>query len=100
MLNLRTWLRDQELSAKDLARLLEVPTTTVEDWVYKGAVPKAQNLDTLNNFITAICAHHWVIERSNGPISEGVCQRCGEQREFNNSVHAPSWPVTQRNKAQ
>ena len=54
---------------------MEVPRTTVQDWVFKGAVPKSQHLDTLNNFIAATCAHHWAIESANGPLSEGVYQR-------------------------
>ena len=90
MLNLKTWLREQELSVRELAGLLELPPTTVEDWVYRGAVPKAQNLDTLNNFIAAVCSHHWVIEPSNGPESEGECLRCGERRDFSNSPES-SW---------
>ena len=100
MLDLKTWLREQGLGARELARLLEVPPTTVEDWVYKGVVPKAQNLDALNNFIAAACAHHWVIERPDGPLSDGVCQQCGECREFSNSVDSPSWPINQRSSAQ
>ena len=100
MVDLKTWLREQELSVRELATLLGVPHTTVEDWVYKGAVPKGQNLNTLNNFIAAVCAHHWVIERSNGPLSEGVCQRCGESRDFSNSVYIVPWPINQRNRAQ
>ncbi len=35
---------------------------------------------------TAQCAHHWIIETPNGPISKGKCQLCGEEREFNNSI--------------
>ena len=100
MVDLKTWLREQGLSARELARILEVPPKTVEDWVYEGAVPKAQNLDTLNNFIAAACAHHWVIEPSNGPLSDGVCQRCGESRDFSNSLDSPTWPRSQRSKEQ
>ena len=99
MFELKTWLSDQGLTVTELARLIGTPRTTVEDWVYKGAVPKAENLDTLNNFIAAVCPHHWVIERSNGPESEGVCQRCWERRDFSNSVDTPSWPINQRNGA-
>ena len=91
MLDLKTWLSDQGISVTELARLIGTPRTTVKDWVYKGAVPKAENLDTLNNFIAAICAHHWVIEPSNGPESEGECQRCGERRDFSNSFYANTW---------
>ncbi len=36
------------------------------------------------------CVHHWTIETSQGPMSKGVCQLCGEQREFHNSPEA-SW---------
>lgn len=37
------------------------------------------------------CRHHWLIQPANGPISEGVCQVCGENREFKNSVEASTW---------
>lgn len=90
MFELKTWLKEQGLSARELAGLLEVSRKTVEDWVYEGAVPKERNLDALNNFIAAACSHHWVIEASNGPMSEGECQRCGESREFCNSPES-SW---------
>ena len=101
MLDLKCWLKEQSLSAKELSEMLQVPLPTVEDWVYKGAVPKPQNLDTLNNFIAAICAHHWVINRPNGPMSEGVCQRCGEIREFTNSTEPASmWTMNHRPKGQ
>ncbi len=85
MMDLKTWLREQGLSVKELAALLEVPRQTVGDWVYKGAVPKDHNLESLNTFISATCAHHWLIDRPAGPTSEGVCRRCGEKREFANS---------------
>lgn len=29
--------------------------------------------------------HHFVIEPPDGPVSVGVCKRCGERREFRNS---------------
>ena len=32
------------------------------------------------------CRHHWIIEPANGPISQGVCQKCQESREFQNSI--------------
>ena len=31
------------------------------------------------------CAHHWMIETANGPLSRGSCSLCGEEREFSNS---------------
>ena len=35
---------------------------------------------------TPPCAHYWVIEPANGPVSQGVCQVCLEVREFKNFV--------------
>jgi hypothetical protein len=32
------------------------------------------------------CCHHWIIQPALGPISEGMCQKCGEVREFKNSI--------------
>ena len=32
----------------------------------------------------ARCAHHWVIENSNGAKSRGVCKLCGHVRRFRN----------------
>ena len=101
MVDLKTWLREQGLSVKELASVLEVPRTTVEDWVYKGAVPSRGNAEMLDNFIASNCAHHWVIDRANGPMSEGVCQRCGESREFANSAEPTSiWTSSHRAKSQ
>ena len=37
------------------------------------------------------CQHHWVIQPATGPISPGVCQNCGETREFKNYVEASTW---------
>lgn len=57
-------MKEQGLSTRELAKMLGIPFRTVEGWVYEGAVPKAQNLDNLTNFIAAACDHHWVIESS------------------------------------
>ena len=32
------------------------------------------------------CRHYWMIERPNGPMSNGVCRLCGESRKFQNYV--------------
>ena len=32
------------------------------------------------------CCHNWIIEPANGSTSAGVCRRCGEEREFKNSI--------------
>ena len=36
------------------------------------------------------CQHHWVIEKPNGPFSDGVCRNCGEERRFMNSIEGGS----------
>ena len=35
------------------------------------------------------CAHYWIIEPANGPVSQGACQVCGEVSCFKNSIE--SW---------
>lgn len=30
------------------------------------------------------CMHYWVIESAGGPVSRGICRRCGMKREFKN----------------
>lgn len=42
----------------------------------------------------AQCRHHWVIQPATGPVSQGVCQACGEVRDFNNYVESASWGDT------
>ena len=40
------------------------------------------------------CRHHWVIEPSTGPVSQGACQLCGEVNGFKNYVESRSWGDT------
>ncbi len=35
--------------------------------------------------------HHWVIEPADGPLSKGVCQKCGEVKTFTNYVERHYW---------
>ena len=37
------------------------------------------------------CRHHWVIQPADGPVSNGLCQVCGETREFKNYVESATW---------
>ena len=37
------------------------------------------------------CCHYWVIQPATGPVSQGICQACGEVREFKNYVEASTW---------
>ncbi len=39
----------------------------------------------------AVCRHHWVIQPADGPVSNGACQICGENREFKNYVESATW---------
>jgi len=43
-------------------------------------------------------AHHWLIRKPDGPISEGVCKWCNAHREFTNEVSRRY--VTQNRTAQ
>ena len=99
MMDLKTWLREQELTVRELALQLEVPLKTAQDWVYRGVAPSAENRERLTDYISSRCAHHWVIAAPNGPTSEGVCQRCGEQRDFQNSLPHQPWPVSSKSSS-
>ncbi len=40
---------------------------------------------------TGACRHHWIIETPRGALSSGRCERCGEERQFRNSVDDYIW---------
>ncbi|MDA1129766.1 MAG: helix-turn-helix transcriptional regulator [Chloroflexi bacterium] len=94
MADLKTWLHGQKLTIREFALDLDVPLKTVQDWVYRGVEPSAENQDRIAKYITSHCAHYWVIAVPNGPISEGVCQRCGNLGEFQNSAPDIRWPAS------
>jgi hypothetical protein len=37
------------------------------------------------------CAHFWMIDAPNGPISNGTCKHCKQTREFQNSIQTSGW---------
>lgn len=41
--------------------------------------------------VVSTCRHHWVIQPADGPVSNGLCQVCGEIREFKNYVESATW---------
>ena len=98
MTDLKIWLNDHGMAVTELAQELNVPVNMARDWVYRGVAPSEENQAPLTDFMFSNCAHHWVIEPSNGPLSGGVCRRCGQSREFQNSVDTPPWPIAQRKK--
>ncbi len=99
MVDLKPWLGIQGLTVRDFALGLDVPLKTAEDWVYRGVVPSTGNQAKLADYVHAHCAHYWVIAVPNGPISEGVCQRCGHVREFKNSAEYTLQITKPRNAA-
>jgi hypothetical protein len=47
------------------------------------------NDGSVTSVVKAECssgAHHWVIQKPDGPISEGVCKWCNAHRDFTNEV--------------
>jgi len=38
-----------------------------------------------------VCRHHWLIQPADGPVSNGSCQICGENRKFKNYVESATW---------
>jgi len=44
---------------------------------------------SITSVVKAQCsrgAHHWLIRKPDGPISEGVCKWCNAHRDFTNEV--------------
>ena len=39
-----------------------------------------------DGFLKRPCSHHWIIEPSEGPVSRGLCQLCGDGRQFRNYI--------------
>ena len=37
------------------------------------------------------CVHHWVIDPPEGPMSQGICRKCGTTREFQNFFPYSTW---------
>lgn len=37
------------------------------------------------------CVHHWLIEPPEGPVSTGVCRKCGARQEFENFSPYSTW---------
>ena len=32
------------------------------------------------------CVHTWIIGAARGPVSVGVCRKCGAEKDFSNSI--------------
>ena len=37
------------------------------------------------------CQHHWIIQESDGPMSQGICRACGELKQFKNYLATSHW---------
>ncbi len=48
-------------------------------------------LDLGQSEIRKTCVHHWVIEPPKGPVSRGVCKKCGAEQEFPNYFPYSKW---------
>ena len=59
-------------------------------------VQQAPVIDSVEPTIL-VCQHHWVIQPAEGPFSNGVCQVCGETRDFKNYVESATWGDTRLN---
>ena len=54
--------------------------------VQEAAVPAIKDTED-----SPRCMHYWVIQPATGPVSPGICQSCGEGREFKNYVEGAAW---------
>ena len=41
------------------------------------------------------CIHHWIIDPPEGPVSKGVCRKCGEEKDFQNYFAYSAWEAGQ-----
>ncbi len=57
----------------------------------EGTDAMTQQTTELEEPVEPDCAHHWAIQSPNGPTSHGTCKRCGETKEFKNSIKITSW---------
>ena len=94
MADLKAWLCAQGLTVRDFAFDLDVSLKTAQSWVYRGVLPSRENQGKVTEYLHAHCAHYWVIAVPDGPFSEGVCQRCGHLRQFQNSSPEIRWSRT------
>ena len=46
-------------------------------------ITKGQGLQT--------CIHHWIIEPPEGPVSNGICKKCGTESQFRNYLPHSIW---------
>ena len=62
----------------------------VKDQVVEEAegVAAEAPVESANTADGPVCAHYWIIEPANGPVSQGQCQNCLEVRDFKNFVDA------------
>ena len=79
-------------------QLLPLPCHNIPQHILKGRLRGLPVLFPIGDgagFIRALrrypmpttqCAHHWIIETADSPVSKGECQLCGEEREFSNSA--------------
>lgn len=59
----------------------------------KGVVAMAVNATPALVEAPVQCCHRWVIERASGPVSNGVCRKCGAVREFVNTPVSSEWEL-------
>lgn len=66
-------------SQRAISRIIAVPRETVREWISDYHGGRVGDGDITDH------SHQWVIDRPNGPTSEGVCRICFEERAFRNS---------------
>lgn len=59
-----------------------------QDSRYKHGYPGANTAAPARRNSASQCSHYWIIEAAVGPMSNGVCNMCGEERLFTNCYTA------------
>ncbi len=45
------------------------------------------------------CIHYWIIDPPYGPVSDGVCRKCGDVKQFQNYLPRSTWDTEQKDES-
>ncbi len=78
------WLRKEKiiLQFKTSGGLIRLKSMAVP----QGAGMVTEDRPIAENLEGSECCHHWVIEATEGPLNEGICQKCGEAKKLTNYI--------------
>ena len=52
---------------------------------------KPEEAEAETQQVKETCTHHWLIDPPDGPVSKGVCKKCGAEKDFKNYIFYSPW---------